>query len=404
MMATACNSASQRQDAVGIQDLPKGSYGYDLHFLKENEIELLELVADDSSGRVMLIPGWQGRVMTSSARGLSGKSYGWINHKLIGSGQVNNQFNPFGGEERFWLGPEGGPFSIYFQQGAEQNFENWKVPDFIDTHPFKILSQNQNQVTFSGKARLPNAAGNILDVSVLRKVKLLSKSEISANLELKTLDELEYVAYQSENTLTNDGSTAWTKDHGFLSIWMLCMFSPSSDGIVIVPVNDENKNIDDILTDDYFGKVPDDRLKLIDGVVYFKVDGIMRSKIGISPSSALSIAAGYDMANQELTLVSYSGPDRSAPYVNSVWGDQKDPLKGDVINSYNDGPVDGQTMGPFYEIETSSRAALLSPDEQLTHIQSVYHFKGSESSLDQIVRTSLGVTLHEVKKVFNNPN
>jgi hypothetical protein len=36
---------------------------------------------------------------------------------------------------------------------------------------------------------------------------------------------------------------------------------------------------------------------------------------------------------------------------------KKEPYKGDVINSYNDGPLeDGSQLGPFYEIEASSPA------------------------------------------------
>ena len=49
----------------------------------------------------------------------------------------------------------------------------------------------------------------------------------------------------------------------------------------------------------------------------------------------------------------------SFSYVNGQWGPQEDPFAGDVINSYNDGPVeDGSIMGPFYEIETSSPGGL----------------------------------------------
>ena len=54
--------------------------------------------------------------MTSSSDGENGLSYGWINHDLIGSGEIKKQINAVGGEERFWLGPEGGQFSIFFKK------------------------------------------------------------------------------------------------------------------------------------------------------------------------------------------------------------------------------------------------------------------------------------------------
>lgn len=57
--------------------------------------------------------------MTSTADGDGGDSYGWINYRFIEAGEQSQQFNPVGGEERFWIGPEGGAFSYYFKPGAE---------------------------------------------------------------------------------------------------------------------------------------------------------------------------------------------------------------------------------------------------------------------------------------------
>ena len=398
----ACNAPSSNQNEAKEPVFDQESYGHDLNFLKEHKIEVVELISEDSSQRVMLIPDWQGRVMTSSSRGLNGKSYGWINYDLINSQKKDDQFNPFGGEERFWLGPEGGPYSLYFNEGKQQVFENWKVPEFIDTKPFETKSRKQDEALFSGGAELSNASGNKLKIEVQRNVKLLDRQKISKALNTEIPDDLEYVAYQSDNTIKNNGDNAWTKDYGFVSIWMLCMFNPSPQGVVIIPVNDENKSREEILTDDYFGQVPADRLKLINGTVFFKVDGEMRSKIGISPDAAHSIAAGYDAVNRILTIVAYSGPDRKAPYVNSVWGEQENPLKGDALNAYNDGPVDGKVMGPFYEIETSSPAALLAPGESMTHIQRVFHFRGSEKSLERITSELLNLKINEITRVFAN--
>ena len=115
----------------------KGKYGYDVAFFSEKRIETIELKDNESRACLLLVPGYQGRVMTSTVEGNEGVSFGWINYKLIESGKVSTQFNPFGGEERLWLGPEGGPFSIYFKKGAEQVFTNWVVPKEIDTESFE---------------------------------------------------------------------------------------------------------------------------------------------------------------------------------------------------------------------------------------------------------------------------
>jgi hypothetical protein len=59
--------------------------------------------------------------MTSTANGRNEFSYGWINYKLIGSGEKSEHINAYGGEERIWLGPEGGQFSVYFAKGLKQD-------------------------------------------------------------------------------------------------------------------------------------------------------------------------------------------------------------------------------------------------------------------------------------------
>ena len=40
----------------------------------------------------------------------------------------NSHFNNYGGEERFWLGPEGGQFSLWFAPGAKQDLDHWLTP------------------------------------------------------------------------------------------------------------------------------------------------------------------------------------------------------------------------------------------------------------------------------------
>lgn len=85
----------------GQKEVKMGSYAYDAQFLKENGIEYTELVSADGNSKVMIVPAWQGRVMTTSASGDEGDSYGWINYRFIREGKVSPQFNPVGGEERF---------------------------------------------------------------------------------------------------------------------------------------------------------------------------------------------------------------------------------------------------------------------------------------------------------------
>ncbi len=62
---------------MDINNYIKGTYAYDAAFFAANKIETIELSDHNSNARVMLIPAYQGRVMTSSATGNEGKSF-WV--------------------------------------------------------------------------------------------------------------------------------------------------------------------------------------------------------------------------------------------------------------------------------------------------------------------------------------
>ena len=380
----------------------KGTYGYDLTFFEGRQIKTIELKDEKSNACLMLLPGYQGRVMTSSANGNEGISFGWINYKLIESGKVSSQFNPYGGEERLWLGPEGGPYSIYFPKGKKQIYENWVVPKEIDTEPFEVVAQTPGSVSFRKEFSVKNASGTNMDIGVERTVKLLNRAEAEAALQFPIDTSLNYVAYESENILTNIGKTAWTKKNGFLSIWLLSMFNPSEKGVVFIPFKKGGETeLGKIVTDDYFGKVPSDRLIVKDGVLYFRTDGKQRSKIGISPQRVLPYCGSYDPIKHVLTLLWHSKPEVQAKYVNSKWGDQVNTLSGDVVNSYNDGPVeDGSVMGPFYEIESSSPAAMLLPGKKITHKQRIFHIYGDEARLSLITEKLFNIPVSAIKQAF----
>ncbi len=252
-----CSSSPNKNSKQMSDSVTKGKYGYDVAFFSEKKIPTIELKSNDSKACLLLVPGYQGRVMTSSVNGNEGMSFGWINYKFIEAGQPSTQFNPYGGEERLWLGPEGGPFSIYFKKGTEQVFTNWIVPKEIDTEPFDIVSQSGDKVSFSRNFVLTNASGKKLEIGIERSVKLLSVAETGEAIGINMDDSLSFVAYQSENTLINRGMEAWNERSGALSVWMLAMFNPSPSGVVIVPFKTGSESeAGKIVSDDYFGKVP----------------------------------------------------------------------------------------------------------------------------------------------------
>ena len=263
-----------------------GTYGYDVAYFAKHGIGIVELV--DGQSKVMVIPAWQGRIQTSTTDGNEGTSYGWTNYRFIDAGKVSPQFNPFGGEERFWIGPEGGPFSWYFRKGEEQVYENWKVPSYIDTDPYDILEQTQSKVVLSKDFDAVNASDNCFRIGVLRTVSLVDASELKDLLGVDIPKELKSLAYKTENTLTNKGESAWTKETGMPSVWLLGSFNPTPTTTVFIPCNPDFQGRK--INDEYFGKVPSERLVYEDGMFYFKIDGKITLEVGGKDKSFEQIA------------------------------------------------------------------------------------------------------------------
>jgi hypothetical protein len=209
------------------------------------------------------------------------------------------------------------------------------------------------------------------------------------------------VAFQSANTLTNAGDAPWTRDGGLLSIWILGQFKPLPNGRVIVPyVTGDESVLGEPVTTDYFGELPPERGRFLDGHFLFACDGQFRSKIGVSPQRATDVLGSYDPDAKVLTIVQLTLPPDPVerPWVNSLWEIQDEPYAGDVINSYNDGeekPGAGQ-LGPFYEIETSSPAAELAAGESIAHSHRTFHFAGDEGELNRLSTAVLGFDLKEL--------
>jgi len=379
----------------------KGTFGYDKTFLKKNYKKSIVLESNDHKSMLVLSPELQGRVMTSTLNGDQGASFGWLNYNLISSKEVKEHINPTGGEERFWLGPEGGQYSIYFKPGVPFDFENWYVPAVLDTEEFEIVEHDRISAVFHKEMNLINYSGTKLAIDVTRSVSLLNKEQVKEALKLDA-EDFSVVAYQTSNQVKNIGELDWKNESGLVSIWLLGMFKPSPETTVIIPIKEEsNSQLGPKVKDDYFGKVASDRLKKTKQTIFFKADGNSRGKIGISPLRATKFMGSYDAKNETLTILEIEAPNATDGYVNSVWEIQKDPYSGDVLNSYNDGPLeDGSQMGPFYELESSSPALALASGESYTYTQRMYHIKGKTEIINRIVEKLLGVTIEDINVAF----
>ncbi len=380
------------------------SFGDDAAFLKSHT-DLIVLSDEKGAAKVAVAPAWQGRVMTSTAGADAGLSFGWINRELIASGKLVPHMNPFGGEDRFWMGPEGGQFSIFFAKGTKFEFADWFTPAVFDTLPYKVVRQSKDQAVFASEFTLTNYSGTQFEVAVNRAVRLLGSKAAWQRLGVKPAADVSLVAYETDNKITNAGKNAWKKETGLLSIWILGMFTPSPSATIVVPIKPgPESELGVKVTSDYFGTVPPDRLVVKDNVIYFSADGKYRSKIGINPKRAKGVSGSYDADNKVLTIVQYSVHPGVTDYVNALWKLQDNPYSGDAANCYNDGPPTpgAKPMGPFFELESSSPAAALAPGKSLSHIHRTIHLSGPESALDGVARATLGVSIADIKAGLKN--
>lgn len=376
-----------------------GGFTNDVEFLRKY-VDVIVLSDKTGGTQVAVIPAYQCRVMTSTAGGPNGLSYGWVNRGLISSGEKKPRINVYGGEDRFWIGPEGGQYSVFFKKGDPFDLDHWFTPASIDTEPFELVSKNQDRVHCRKTIALTNYSGTTFNLEVSREIRLLGAKDAQKYLGVALKPGVKVVAYESVNSIKNTGAKAWTKESGLLSIWILGMFNAADATTIVVPFEKgEESKLGPAVNDAYFGKVPADRLVTKEGVIYFAADANYRSKIGISPRRAKPVLGSYDALNKVVTLVQYTFPKGSVDYVNSMWEMQKNPFGGDVVNSYNDGtPKPGaDQLGRFYELETSSPALALKPNETGTHVSRTIHLEGTEKDLDAIARATLGVGLEAIK-------
>jgi uncharacterized protein DUF6786 len=368
-------------------------------------------LTDGAAARVLVCPEYQGRVMTSTCSGEDGASLGWINRKFIEEGKPSAQFNNYGGEDRIWLGPEGGQFSLWFGPGVRQEFANWFTPPALNEGAFDAvpaLHDNPGKgidktiIDMHRDMKFSNAAKTDFHLLVDRSVQLLGPEAFGqffgADAQSLVADgKLNSVGFVSANKITNHGAPM-KKAAGLVSIWILSMMNSSPETVIIAPYRAGSEaELGPVVKADYFGVVPPERLKITPAAILFRGDSHYRSKIGVSQRRVKPMAGSINYRDGILTLVTFDMPDKPADqmYLNNAWDlPQKEPFVGDVLNSYNDGPP--ASLGAFYEIESLSPAKELAPGQSLRHRHVTFHIQGDLQALARLAKVTLGVDLDTV--------
>jgi hypothetical protein len=381
--------------------MPENNFSQDVEFLNQY---VETIVLTNGQSKIAIVPEYQGRTMTSTSRGENGTSYGYINHDHISSGNHDPQINLYGGEDRMWISPEGGQYSVFFDPDVPLEYGNWRTPPVIDTAAFDIVEQSDRSVCFSKQAKMVNYCRFEFDLQMDRTVHLFDASQASERLGV-ALDNVDVVFHESQNKVTNIGDQPWRQETGLIGVWMLCMNKPSDQATLIAPFKPgSTEDLGTIVNADYFGKLDETRLVVDEaaGLIFFLGDGKMRSKLGLTFSRVTPRLGSWDKERGVLSVVEFNLPD-TAPhgYTNNLWEIQDAPFEGDVINCYNDGPNEtGGKLGGFFELETISPALALSPGESFNHVHSTIRMEGSRDALNAVAESTFGVGLDKIESCF----
>jgi hypothetical protein len=352
--------------------------------------ETIVLTDAKGTGQVAVVPSLQGRVVTSTLSGGGGLSLGGVRR---------GEAPP--GEDRFWIGPEGGQFGLFFAPGAKFDRANWRAPAALDAEPFELVEKTTDRATFRKRLQLTNYAGTNFEIEVTREVRMRDAAQVLAAMRFELPDGVRAVAFESVNTIANTGRQAWKKEQGLVSIWIQGTFPAPPGTVVAIPFQTGTESIRGPIVD-----VPDpdaapgERMTIRDeaGVLLFQAGGDAPSKFGLGPKRVHDLFGSYDPERRVLTIVQYALPRNPAEYVSSAWKRQDDPYAGDVLGcaSSGSGASGSRASGATYALGTSSPALALKPGARATHVHRTLHLQGDERLLDGLAKQVLGVGIGEM--------
>ena len=363
-------------------------YSNTLSKLKERT-SVVELFENEGPSRLIVCPELQGKIICSSYNGSKGQKNGWVAEAFYNSKKFD--IKNIGGEDRLWIGPLGSQFSFYYQQIVPLSENNWKIPQDLSSGIFHVNSKTNSKISMHRSIQLTNFIGTKFKLKIERNLNILDKVEIENELSISLKPSIKYVAFESENKLTNDGQIPHLKETGLVSLWSAGMFQGTDDTFVIVPL-EGNISKDSIYAS--MGKLTEERYRIEEDVLLFKTDGKYRSKIGVPSKFAPARYGCYSKSMNRLTLIEYTF-NSTGKYSKTGPEFQKEPFIGEAIPVYNNGPMDLRMSkkSSFYELESLSSMEELKPGESINHSHKVYHFSADFKELQSLSKVLLGFDL-----------
>jgi Family of unknown function (DUF6786) len=366
-----------------------------VELLKSTGNRAVQLQRSGKDAAVLVSPDLVGRVMCSTFSSKTGEANAWINREAILKGKVDPVFNNFGGEERFWFGPEGGRFGLMFG-GNESCFANYHVQEGMTSLGYNVMTQDDRSVTITADMSLQNTVGTKFSLRVERRISLLESCPYASEI----WDPVDFVGFQSDNVVTNIGPSPWVRETGTIAMWCLGQFLEHPRLAVVIPVRDgTNGSAGPATVDEYFkdfciGDAFQRECRMnYDGWVRLKADGKIRGKVGAKKERVTGRLGSYNPNSDHLIIVDHDFyPELD--YATGYWRPYTDAFDGDAVSVYVDGPQEvGGSEGLSYELETMSPALFLRPGQSFSYRNRTFHLRARRQTIHAVCKRFLNAEI-----------
>lgn len=333
--------------------------------------------------RVLVAPALQGRVLTSELAG--GASAAFVDAREIEAGERDAAFLNYGGQDRIWLGPEGGRFGLFFPPGAPIEGAHWRAPAALQRGAFEVVERGPRRVAMRRTVTVENRAGAAFRVRLDREVELADPAGLGA----PPAADVRATGSRATTTMANVGGAAWSEEIGLPFLWVIAQLPASPRAEAIAPYRrGARAELGPIATSDYFGAPPAGRVRAGRGVVRMRADARRVVKFGLNARRATGRAGAFDPERGRLAVVEFDLPPAGARVPSNLWPiDAPAPFGGDVFQCFNGGD------GRYFELESASHARALAPGDSIAHRHATYFFEGPRAALAAVCRAVLGAPL-----------
>lgn len=351
---------------------------------------ILEFGAGDGT-RLLVAPALAGRVLTSVFR--DGTEAAWLDRRAIAAGYgTPARFHNFGGQDRIWLGPEGGPFGYFFAPGAKCEPDAWRAPRLIDRGSWRLLTRDRLGARMRLEGTIVDASGGRMRVRIVRDVRALGRADVEERLGARLPRSVESAGSESSQVLTRLSAAPLPPRPALPQLWVLGQFPCGPRAVVFAPLRAGARSAVKPFEDRYFGPPGPRRILYTAGdggppCVLFRADGRLRSKFGVPVRHSSGIAGAFDPQRELLTIVRFD-VHPAAPYGSFLWSPRARELRGgDVFQSYNSGD------GTCFELESVAPASPEAGSKARAHRHATLFLRGNPRVLRNFLRERLRIRL-----------